>query len=92
MAKLTIRQAVINVADAMTPGETLLGYEFYNRVLRELMLAGNKNRPLDGTVLRALRDVRDICGIESKHSVSEYRKKSTQLNEVERSVGQTVMF
>ena len=76
MSKLTIKQAVINVCNKMTPGEKLLGYQLYDLVIHELRMAGVTKRPLDGTVLRAFRNVRDLCDMESFHSVSEYRKKA----------------
>jgi hypothetical protein len=73
--KMTIKQAVINVCNAMYPGEKILGYELYERVLAELWRSGNFNRPLSDTVLRRFREVRDLCGMESHPSISEYTKK-----------------
>lgn len=73
--KLSIRQAVINVCNRLEEGEVLLGYQLYNRVLGELRASGSKKRPLSGTVLRQYRVVRELCGMESKIGVSEYKKK-----------------
>lgn len=72
---MTIKQAVINVCNGMNPGQTLLGYQFYDRVLLELKMAGNTNRPLSDTVLRRFREVRGLCGMESQQSISVYTKK-----------------
>ena len=72
---ITIKQAVINVCNLMEPGQTLLGYQFYEHVLFELKMAGNTNRPLSDTVLRRFREVRDLCGMESSQSVSKYTKR-----------------
>ena len=72
---MTIKQAVINVCERMEPGEEILGYQFYNRVLRELAFSGSKKQPLSGTVLRRYREVRELCGMESSIGTSKYRKK-----------------
>lgn len=72
---MTIKRAVINVCNAMYPGEKILGYELYERVLAELWRSGNTNRPLSDTVLRRFREVRDLCGMESHPSISVYIKK-----------------
>lgn len=72
---ITIKQAVINVCEQLQPGETLLGYELYNRTLAELRKHGSKKRPLSDTVLRRFREVREICNMESQISVSKYTKK-----------------
>ena len=74
---MTIKQAVMNVCDRLYPGQTILGYEMYDMVLAELRRAGNTNRPLQETVARRFREVRDICRMESTISVSEYTKKPT---------------
>lgn len=72
---LTVKQAVINVCNRMEPGEEVLGYQLYNRVLRELAFSGSKRVPLSDTVLRRFREVRELCDMESQISVSKYRKK-----------------
>lgn len=90
---ITIKQAVVNVCRDMYPGQTLLGYEFYERVLQELRNAGNANRPLSDTVLRRFREVRELCGMESSQSVSEYTKKPlVVLDSQEKAVGQKALF
>jgi len=90
---MTIKQAVINVCNAMTPGQKLLGYQFYDKVIDELIRNGSKQRPLSDTVLRRFREVREVCGMESHHSVSEYRKKEVvQLTDEEKVLGQMPMF
>lgn len=90
---MTIRQAVINVCRDMYPGQTLLGYEFYERVLQELRNAGNTNRPLSDTVLRRFREVRDLCGMVSSQSVSEYTKRPlVALEAQEKAAGQKALF
>ncbi len=93
MSKLTIKQSVINVCDAMTPGETLIGYEFYNRVLREFEKHNVPKKPLDSTVFRVVREEREFCNMETFQSISKYRKKvTTQLSKEEQSVGQRPLF
>ena len=72
---MTIKRAVINVCNRMYPGEKILGYELYDRVLSELWRSGNTNRPLSDTVLRRFREVRGLCGMESQQSISVYTKK-----------------
>lgn len=90
---MTIKQAVINVCNRMYPGQTLLGYQFYDRVLLELKMAGNTNRPLSDTVLRRFREVRELCDMESQQSVSEYTKKGiVHLDEEEKRLGQKPLF
>ena len=90
---ITIKQAVINVCAKMYPGQTLLGYQFYDKVLLELKMAGNTNRPLSDTVLRRFREVRELCGMESSQSVSEYTKKPlVVLDSQEKAVGQKALF
>ncbi len=78
MNRITIKQAVINVCDRMEPGEEVLGYQLYERVLRELAFSGSKKRPLSDTVLRRFREVRELCGMESNISISKYRKKQNE--------------
>ena len=90
---ITIKQAVINVCNRMYPGQTLLGYQFYDHVLLELKNAGNTNRPLSDTVLRRFREVRELCDMESSQSVSEYTKKPlVVLDSQEKAVGQKALF
>jgi hypothetical protein len=89
---MTIKQAVINVCNRMYPGEMLLGYELYERVLVELHCAGNTNKPLQETVARRYREIKDLCGMESSPSVSEYRKKSIILADNEQKQGQRALF
>jgi hypothetical protein len=90
---ITIKQAVINVCTKMYHGQTLLGYQFYDKVLLELKMAGNTNRPLSDTVLRRFREVRELCGMENSQSVSEYTKKPiVVLDSQEKAVGQKALF
>lgn len=90
---MTIKQAVINVCNRLNAGDKLLGYQLYDRVLLELHLAGNTNRPLSDTVLRRFREVRELCDMESHPSVSEYTKKcKIDLTDEEQRIGQQAMF
>ena len=89
---ITIKQAVINVCNRMHPGQTLLGYQFYDKVLLELKMAGNTNRPLSDTVLRRFREVRELCDMESSQSVSEYTRSRLCGLIARKSCRQKVLF
>lgn len=89
---MTIKQAVINVCEKLHPGQTILGYEMYDRVLAEMRRNGDFRRPLQETVARRFRDVRDLCRIETLTG-SEYRKKGlVDLTDEEKRLGQQAMF
>ena len=87
---MTIKQAVINVCNRMYPGQMLLGYELYERVLAELDHAGNTNKPLQETVARRFREVREFCNMETSIGASEYTKKVFQNNNT--AQGQCALF
>ena len=80
---MTIKQAVINVCERMEPGEEILGYQFYNRVLRELAFSGSKKQPLSGTVLRRFREVRELCVGKLKSVSVIERRRSVEAGFVE---------
>lgn len=93
MSKLTIKQSVINVCNKLQPGQTILGYELYDLVLADLIRNGYPGRPLQETVAKRYREVRDSVGMFSVSGISEYTKKSViELNETEKQQGQRVLF
>lgn len=90
---MTIKQAVINVCAALKPGEMILGYEMYERVLAEMKRHGDFRRPLQETVAKDYRNVRELCNMESTSGISEYTKKGiVELSAEEKRQGQKALF
>ena len=90
---MTIKQAVINVCDSLRPGQTILGYEMYEMVLAEMRRHGDFRRPLQETVAKDYRTVRELCNMESTSGISEYTKKGIiELSNEEKRQGQKALF
>jgi len=74
--EISIVEAVRIVCDRWPVGEKRLGSVIYVKTLHVLREHGSKARPLDSTVLRRLRDVKDGYGIHPvKTSNSIYVKE-----------------
>ena len=72
---ISIRQAVMNVCSRYYPGQMVLGYHIYNDTITELKTHGYAGKPLQETVARRYREVKEMCGMESSSGKSEYLKK-----------------
>lgn len=58
-------QAVAEVLKEWTPGEEKFGYEIYRLVIHKLRAKGVRERPMDSTVLRRMRERADLYGIRN---------------------------
>ena len=72
--EITVTEAVRRVLKEMEPGNSLLGYQLYGRVLETLRKNGSTAHPLDSTVLRRVREQADFFGVTAKSGVSKYTK------------------
>ncbi len=70
-----IKDAAVDVAKSMIPGETLLGYQVINRMRDHLCKNRYKGWPLETTLLARFREVRDLYDIETAQGISEYTKR-----------------
>ena len=69
-------QAVAEVLQDWTPGEEKFGYEIYRLVIHKLRANGVRERPLDATVLRRMRERANLYGIKNvKPGSSRYVKE-----------------
>jgi hypothetical protein len=75
MEKKSIKDVVREVCAEWKPGEELLGYQIHQRVMGRIRMYGMPQRPLDGTVLRRLREVSGEYGIQCVGGDSRYVKK-----------------
>lgn len=71
-----VRDAAVEVAKSMIPGQTLLGYMVINRMREHLYLNGYKGHPLETTLMARFREVEDLFKIDSVQGISEYTKRA----------------
>jgi len=74
----TIRDAAVEVAKNMVPGQTLLGYMVMNRMREALYQNGYQGHPLETTLMARFREIEDLYKIDSIQGVSEYTKRVEQ--------------
>lgn len=73
-----VRDAAVEVARNMVPGQTLLGYMVVNRMREALYRNGYNGHPLETTLLARFREVEDLFQIDTVQGVSEYTKRAEQ--------------
>lgn len=71
-----IKDAAVEVARSMIPGQTLLGYMVIHRMRESLYLNGYNGHPLETTLMARFREVEDLFKIDSVQGVSEYTKRA----------------
>lgn len=73
-----VKDAAVEVAKNMIPGQTLLGYMVVNRMREALYRNGYNGHPLETTLLARFREIEDLFKIDSVQGVSEYTKRVEQ--------------
>lgn len=73
-----IKDAAVEVARNMVPGQTLLGYMVVNRMREALYRNSYNGHPLETTLLARFREVEDLFKIDSVQGISEYTKRLEQ--------------
>jgi hypothetical protein len=73
----SVHDAVRDVLQEMTPGSMYFGYHLCNKVRAVLRSHGSDSVPLDSTILRRVREMREQFYIATKigQGKSEYTKK-----------------
>jgi hypothetical protein len=90
---MTEKQALRIACESYAPGELVSATKMYHDTLEILQGAGYEKMPLQGTISRRYRDIKDLVGMEYVKKLGLYRRKyCIQLTPEEKRFGQQVMF
>jgi hypothetical protein len=91
---MTEKQALRMACESYAPGELVSATKMYHDTLDILRAADYKKKfPLQGTISRRYRDIKDLVGMEYVKKLGLYRRKERiQLTPEEKRSGQQAMF
>lgn len=87
--KLALRMA----CESYAPGELVSATKMYHDTLEILVAAGYENLPLQSTISRRYREIKESVGMEYVPKLGLYRRKErVNLTTEEKRYGQQAMF
>ncbi len=90
---ITEKQALRIALESYAPGELVSATKMYHDTLDILRASGYEKMPLQGTISRRYRDIKDLVGMEYVAKLGLYRRKERiQLTPEEKRSGQQAMF